>query len=219
MCIELSARSEGVLAWRSRREGGASLLELIAFIAIVGAALAGVLSVLNVTAGHSADPMVRKQMLSIAESLLDEVQSQAFTYCDPNDANAGSATSPAGCATLIQRFGQPVGVWPDRSRFNNVGNYCAETGTNNGTCTLLTLGTAGSAASAIPDLTSTGANSSPSGYWATIELFATDTLGGIASTTTAATFTVLRIRITVACIFTSETIVLEGYRTRWMPTI
>lgn len=199
---------------KGRRERGTTLLELIAFIAIVGVALAGVLSVLNVTAGHSADPMVRKQMLSIAESLLEEVTLQSFTYCDPTDANASTATSTAGCATLVQGFGQPAVAGANRSLYNNVGNYCSEVGTGQEDCTALSLGTAGSAASFIPDLTGTGANSSPPGYWATIELVPEE-LDGITSGTAAADMNVLRIKVTVACVLTSETVVLEGYRTRW----
>ena len=47
---------------------------------------------------HSADPIVRKQALAIAESLLLEIEQQAFTWCDPQDANVVTATSAAGCA-------------------------------------------------------------------------------------------------------------------------
>jgi MSHA pilin protein MshD len=213
MCIErrVSARSRS----------GFSLIELIMFIAIVGAALAGVLSVLNVTVASSADPMVRKQMLSIAESLLDEVTSKPFTVCDPEDVNAGTAinavvgAAPNNCATKVQGFGQPAGPVANRSFFNNVGNYCNEVGTGGTTCTTLTLGTPSSAASQIPDLT--GLHFSPPGYWATMELIATDTLGGIASAaTTVDDIKVLRVRVTVSYFGTSENVVLEGYRTRWM---
>ena len=45
----------------------------------------------------STDPMIQKQALAIAEAMLEEVQLQPFTYCDPNDANAATALSAAGC--------------------------------------------------------------------------------------------------------------------------
>jgi len=223
MCIERGARlgQRKSLTWPTQR--GVSLLELIAFIAIVGAALAGVLSVLNVTVAHSADPMVRKQMLAIAESLLEEVESQPFTVCDPTDNNAATATNavigaaPANCAANIQGFGRPATAGANRSLYNNVGNYCSEVGTGQATCTTLTLGTSGSAISTIPDLTTL--NSSPAGYWATIQLVA-EPLGGIASNSAAATMNVLRIRVTVFNFFSpSESIVLDGYRARWMPHV
>lgn len=220
MCIERRMRGRRRVKPGARARSGFSLIELIMFIAIVGAALAGVLSVLNVTVAASADPMVRKQMLSIAESLLDEVTSKPFTVCIPDDANAGTAinavvgAAPDNCAASIQGFGQPAGPVANRSFFNNVGNYCIEVGTGGATCGTLTLGTPSSGASQIPDLT--GLHSSPPGYWATIELIATDTLGGIASTASPATMEVLRVRVTVSHSGTSESVVLEGYRTRWM---
>jgi len=80
------------------RQRGLTLIELIVFIVIVGAALAGVLSVLDLTTRHSADPMVRKQALAIAEAILEEAMTQPFTWCDPDDAAAATATQYADCA-------------------------------------------------------------------------------------------------------------------------
>ena len=57
---------------------GISLIELIMFIVIVGIALTGVMLVMNQVTGHSADTLVRKQALTAAEALLEEVESQAF---------------------------------------------------------------------------------------------------------------------------------------------
>lgn len=52
---------------------GFTLIELIVFIVVVGAAMAGILSVSNTTVKSSADPMMRKQSLAIAQSLLEEI--------------------------------------------------------------------------------------------------------------------------------------------------
>ena len=41
----------------------------------------------------STDPMIQKQALAIAEALLEEVQLQPFTYCDPDDTRAATALS------------------------------------------------------------------------------------------------------------------------------
>lgn len=76
---------------------GISLVELIMFIVIVSIALAGILLVMNVTTRGSADPLVHKQALAIAESLLEEVELMPFTICDPDDPNAASAVSAADC--------------------------------------------------------------------------------------------------------------------------
>lgn len=108
---------------------GVTLVELVVFIVIMGVALAGVLKVLEVTSRNSADPLIRKQALSIAESLLLEIQQQPFTFCDPDDANASSATSGVGCATQAQDT-DPSGIsaisgpFPtSESRYSNTNPY------------------------------------------------------------------------------------------------
>lgn len=68
-----------VLRGRIPCDGGFSLIETIIFIIIVSVALAGVLAVMNFTTKHSADPLIRKQEIAIAESLLEEITSQNFT--------------------------------------------------------------------------------------------------------------------------------------------
>ena len=97
MCIE--RRCQG------GRQRGLTLVELILFIVIVGVSLTGILSVMNVTVRSSADPMVRKQAIAIAESLLAEIEQQPFTWCDPDDANVLTATSGGGCAGTNQDNG------------------------------------------------------------------------------------------------------------------
>jgi MSHA pilin protein MshD len=106
-----------------RRSKGISLIELVIFIVIVSVALAGILSVMNVTNRASADPMLRKQALAIAESLLEEIELQPFTYCDPSDPATETATSSAMCTTpqgIVPTAGETRYVAP---QFNNVGDY------------------------------------------------------------------------------------------------
>jgi MSHA pilin protein MshD len=79
------------------RQLGISLIELIMFIVIVSVALAGILLVMNATTKNSADPLVHKQALAIAESLLEEVELMPLTICDPDDVNAASAVTSADC--------------------------------------------------------------------------------------------------------------------------
>jgi MSHA pilin protein MshD len=85
------------------RVAGISLVELVIFIVVVGVAVAGVLSVMNITTRHSADPMVQKQALAIAESMLEEVALQNFT-------------KPAG------GFGGPFSL-ANRALFDSVDDY------------------------------------------------------------------------------------------------
>jgi len=52
---------------------GATLIELIITIIIISVSLTGLLSVVNLTTRHSADPMVQRQAIAIAESYLEEI--------------------------------------------------------------------------------------------------------------------------------------------------
>ena len=81
----------------SAKQLGVTLVELVIFIVIISVALAGVLKVLEITNKGSADPLMRKQATAIAESLLSEIEQQAFTFCDPDDANATTAMTTADC--------------------------------------------------------------------------------------------------------------------------
>jgi MSHA pilin protein MshD len=72
-----------------RSERGATLVEVVLFIVIIATALTAVLGTLSLTVGRSADPLVARQSLAIAESLLQEVMSQPYTANDldgPPDA-------------------------------------------------------------------------------------------------------------------------------------
>ena len=55
------------------QQRGFTLIELIIFIVVVGAGLAGILSVMNTVVKSSADPMVRKQAIALADSILEEI--------------------------------------------------------------------------------------------------------------------------------------------------
>ena len=109
---------------RQNRQAGISLVELVMFIIIVSVALAGVLSVMNITTKSSADPMVRKQAISVAESLLEEIEAQPFTWCDPDDPNVSTATSTAGCTT-VQGLTPTAGEsrYSTTVPYDNVGDY------------------------------------------------------------------------------------------------
>lgn len=108
---------------------GFTLIELVMFIVIVGAALAGVLSAFSTTVRSSADPMIRKQMVAIAEALMSEITLHPFTYCDPNDTNvlfANAADTLAGdCATTVEGVGAEGGETRISvlTPFDNVSDY------------------------------------------------------------------------------------------------
>jgi MSHA pilin protein MshD len=61
------------------RQRGISLIELIMFIVIVSVGVAGILLVMNQVVTQSADPLLRKQALAVAESMLEEIQLQGLS--------------------------------------------------------------------------------------------------------------------------------------------
>jgi MSHA pilin protein MshD len=101
------------------RQRGLTLIELIMFIVIVSVALVGVLTVLNVTVKNSADPMIRKQALAVAEAMLDEVLSKDFQNdpADPTDSSATLGCTPATAPSC--RLNTPA----DRPNYNDVDDF------------------------------------------------------------------------------------------------
>jgi len=190
------------------RQCGISLIELIIFIVIISIALTAILLVMNVITRSSADPVVHKQALAIAESLLEEVELMPFTYCDPDDASAVIATSSLGCAATPEGMGPETiaGVKEDRygspapsavnAYFDNVNDY-------NGFSM---------AAGAVLDINKTAA---VSGYAASVAVTPVRLLG-IAATDANGAPQVLQITVTVTGP-DGVPILLDGYRTRYAP--
>ncbi|MBB2486423.1 type II secretion system protein [Mitsuaria sp. WAJ17] len=107
-----------------RPQAGLTLVELLVFIMVLGLALAGVLQVFAMATRASANPQAQRQALAIAESLLQEVQLQPFTFCDPDDAAATTAASAAGCATTAEALGPEAGETRYTApQFDNVNDY------------------------------------------------------------------------------------------------
>lgn len=172
---------------------GLSLVELLIFIVVVGAALAGVLRVFTQATAAGADPLLRRQALAIAESLLEEIELMPFTWCDADDANVESATGSAGCASLPDGIGAEAGEGRHATpQFDHVDDYH------------------GYAMNGIVDLTGS-AVAGLSGYSASVAVAAA-ALGSI----TAGSGDALRITVTVTGPG-NTTVSLDGYRTRHAP--
>lgn len=172
---------------------GVSLIELLVFIVVVGVAVTGVMSVYSQNARTSADPMVRKQAVAIAESLLEEVLAKAHTLCDPDDANAETAITAADCASLPEAMGPEAGEtrYSNLAPFDNVNDY------------------QGFSMSGIADLTGTAVDGL-GGYSATIEVEQPSAFNGIPAGET------LLVTVTVSAPG-NPGIRLSGYRTRYAP--
>ena len=176
-------------------ERGLSLIELLVFIVVVGIAVTGVLSVYSLNARTSADPVVQKQALAIAESLLEEVLAKPYTYCDPDDANVETASSPAGCATIPEVMGPEAGEtrYANLTPFDNVNDYN------------------GFSMAGIVDL-----NNNPvaglGGYTATVQVQPAGAFNGIPAGET------LLVTVTVTAPG-NQGVSLSGYRTRYAPNL
>lgn len=188
----------------TRAERGVTLVELIVFIVIVGVAMAGLFAAFNTITAASADPQVRKQVLAIAESLIDEVALMPFTHCDPDDPAAATASGPGSCATA-----EVAAVNPTDPATNEAGEtrYSATTQFDN------VNDYHGFSMSGIHDLTDTQVPGLEA-YSASIKV----TQAGLASGADAiAAADALRISVTVTGPSGVST-TLEGYRTRYAPT-
>lgn len=76
---------------RGARQRGFTLAELLLLIVVLSVGLTGILLVINTTTTHSADPMVRKQAMAIAESMMEEAL--LMPYGPPDVGNwSGAAT-------------------------------------------------------------------------------------------------------------------------------
>lgn len=82
----------------AHKQRGISLIELLMFIVIVSAALAGIMMAMNFTAKGSSDPLVRKQAIAAVYSLLEEIELQDFI-----SASTASATCPHNQVTQANR--------------------------------------------------------------------------------------------------------------------
>lgn len=82
------------MSMNRRTQRGFTLIEVIIFIVVVGAGLAGILTVMNTVVKSSADPLIAKQTVAIAESMLEEILLKEF--CDPDTATL-STTAPPVC--------------------------------------------------------------------------------------------------------------------------
>lgn len=166
------------------------------FIVIVGIGLAGILGAINLTTRTSADPLIQKQALAIAEAYLEEVLAMPFTYCDPDDTDAGTATSATvgagGCAATVEALGAELGEvrGSTTTPFDNVNDYNGLSGT--------------------PATIEGTAIGGLSDYQVSVAVTA-EALSTVASTASQ------RVTVTVTHSASTVTVKLDGYRTRYAP--
>lgn len=78
---------------RTDCQRGISLIEVIIFIVIVGVSLAGVLSIFIRTTSSSANPVLNKQAIAVAESLMEEIAATPYSCPPAATCNAVTTTN------------------------------------------------------------------------------------------------------------------------------
>jgi MSHA pilin protein MshD len=181
---------------RPALQRGITLIEQIMFILIVSVGVIGLVSVMNPAIRASADPMRTKQLVAIAESLLNEVLHQPFTWCDPDDAAASTALNYAACATPQNAFG-PTPAGETRyaagpgTAFDNVADY---------------------GGFSMADINDPSVSNAMAGYTASVAIARTGAALGLADDTAV-------LSVTVTVTHGTETFTLTGYRFRYAPRI
>lgn len=188
------------------KHGGFSLVELVVFITIISITIAGVIGALNYLNGHSADPLARKQALTIAESMLQEAIQMPYTYCDPDDVKAETATSEADCVVAQNSATGPMPSTESRysatNPLDNVGDYAGLQMPDANCAGICRVGDA----TPVSNLT---------GYQVAIAMAF---VGGSGEFAGIPTNDVLQVRVTVVGP-TNARVVLTGYRLRYAPRI
>jgi MSHA pilin protein MshD len=96
---------------------GFTLMELVLVIVILGLGAVSFLILVNQTARHSIDPMLRQQAHAVAQSYLEEVLLNAF--CDPDL----STDCPAFCTGANNACTACTAAEANRSLFDDVCDY------------------------------------------------------------------------------------------------
>jgi len=107
----------------SDRQRGMSLIEVVVFIVVLGIGIAGLAILYNRLTLSSVDPLVRKQAVAIASSLLEEIQLRPFTFCDPDDPAVFTATVPTDCTTQEGIGTEGAETRYGLTSFDNVSDY------------------------------------------------------------------------------------------------
>lgn len=103
----------------NKSQRGISLIELILFIMIIGIALTSLMMLMDINTRNSVDPLLRKQALAIAESMLEEVELQDFS--NPVGGFMGGTPS-----TAIQANRASFDDVSDYNNFTTTGIYPAD---------------------------------------------------------------------------------------------
>ena len=184
-----------------------SLIEVVVFIVVLGVGIAGTVILFGQLTRASVDPMVRKQLLALASSLLEEIELRPFTYCDPDEpavttATGATAAQCGGDPTHVEAIGPetftPPGTedrYTQTKPFDNVNDYHG--------FSMADANIKGADGQVVPNLT---------GYSVAVQVANAGATFGLAAEE------VLLITVTASHTGTGTAVSLQGYRFRYAPT-
>lgn len=90
-------------SWPSarRQQAGVTLVELIVALTLAGVLMTSLWNAWTLLGRHGADPLVARQSLAVAQSLLREIELQPL----PGDATAGATPGRTGYASITDYHG------------------------------------------------------------------------------------------------------------------
>jgi MSHA pilin protein MshD len=106
-----------------RQGRGFTLIDVLVLITLLGIVAGAVTALFMNMAKQSAEVMRTRQVISVAQSLLNEIEMMPFTNCDPN-------ISVSGCGPTAEAMGPEAGevryhtvATTLNTRFDNVNDY------------------------------------------------------------------------------------------------
>lgn len=117
-----SSFTESIFHWKSH-SSGFSLIELVIFIVVLSVGLVGIITAINQTVTHSADPMIQIRAVELGQSYLDEILPRRF---DENSAEGGtprcgsSDTGSIACSATLGPEGETRADYDDVDDYDGI---------------------------------------------------------------------------------------------------
>nr|WP_227508309.1 type II secretion system protein [Marinobacter sp. P4B1] len=111
------------------RQQGATLVELVMTIVIIGVAIAGVVGAFSLITGRSADPLNQTRAVALAQLYMDEIL--ARNYDESSKVGGGKVSSSQVDCEPAETSSQPRADYEDVNDYHAITNAIPEDGEGN----------------------------------------------------------------------------------------